>query len=159
YVIILYRLYYTYMRFIFSAIIICLTFGLISCEKNNYLETGGQLRFDVDTLLFDTVFTNNPTSTRAILIYNDENKPIKISNIKLEKGANSAFYFNINGQSGFNATQIEIAAKDSAWVFLGANIDTTADDLPFVVEDALTATLNGNEYKLPILAMAQNVNY
>lgn len=147
------------MRFILSAIIICLTFGLISCEKNDYLETGGQLRFDVDTLLFDTVFTNNPTSTRAILIYNDENKPIKISNIKLEKGANSAFYFNINGQSGFNATQIEIGANDSAWVFLGANIDTTADDLPFVVEDVLTATLNGNEYKLPILAMAQNVNY
>lgn len=147
------------MRLLSILLLSWFTIALYSCQKNEYLTTGGSIRYDVDTLLFDTVFTNNPTSTRAVLIYNDENKPIQISSLQLQKGANSEFYFNINGQQGYTATNIEIAAKDSAWVFLGANIDTTTSDLPFVVEDKLVATLNGTAYTLPIMAMAQNVVY
>jgi len=133
--------------------------SISSCKKEQFLENGGSIRYSVDTFMFDTVFTAQGSSTRILKIYNDENRPVKISSIKLAKGAQSRFYFNINGTSGYNINNVELAAKDSMYVFLGVNIDPTNADDPFVVSDELISTLNGNDYDLPLYAYGQNAIY
>lgn len=130
-----------------------------SCKKDKFLTSGGSIRYEVDTFMFDTVFTSQGSSTRILKIYNDENQPIKISSIKLEKGPQSRFYFNINGTSGYVINNVELGAKDSMYVFLGVNIDPTNVDEPFVVTDELITTLNGKNYDLPLYAYGQNAIY
>lgn len=130
-----------------------------SCKKDTFLTTGGSISYGVDTFLFDTVFTAMGSSTRELMIYNKENQSIKISSLQLKQGGNSAFYFTVNGHQGPVVKDIEIAAKDSVWVFLGVQIDPTNEDAPFIIEDELVATLNGKDFVLPINAFGQNAHY
>ncbi len=132
---------------------------MTSCKKQNFLTEGGAISYNVDTFLFDTVFTAQGSSTRQLMIYNKENQSIKISSLRLKDGSNSPFYFTVNGHQGPIVKDIEIAAKDSVWVFLGVEIDPTNEDGPFIVNDELIATVNGNDFNLPINAFGQNAYY
>lgn len=142
-----------------TCIIILITWMFPSCKKDTYITTGGKIVFSVDTFMFDTVFTAQGSSTRELLIYNKENASVNLSSIRLQNGSKSSFYFNINGTTGYEVKDVEIGANDSLWVFLGVHIDPTDEDAPFIVEDKLIATLNGNEFVLPIIAFGQNAYY
>ncbi len=142
-----------------ASIIVLTSIILTSCKKDIYITSGGKVEFSVDTFMFDTVFTAQGSSTRELLIYNKQNTRIKLSSIRLQKGSNSSFYFNINGTAGYEIKDVDIAANDSLWVFLGVNIDPTNEDAPFLVEDKLIATLNGNDFELPLIAFGQNAYY
>src|SRR5690606_18039842 len=97
-------------KFLFKSIILFGFLGLMSsCKKDSFLTTGGTIAFGVDTFLFDTVFTAVGSSTRELMIYNKENKPIKISSLQLGQGSNSPFYFTVNGHHGPIVKDIEIA--------------------------------------------------
>ncbi|MCB0696692.1 MAG: hypothetical protein KDC07_04975, partial [Chitinophagaceae bacterium] len=129
------------------------------CRKEKFLDTGGELKFSVDTLMFDTVFTSLGSFTASVKIYNPQSQKVNVSNIHLEdKFGNSPFIINVNGHAG-DAENIEIAAKDSIYVFATVNIDPTSENNPFVVEDNLVATLNGKSYSIPFLAYGQNAYY
>ncbi|HYD21815.1 MAG TPA: choice-of-anchor Q domain-containing protein, partial [Flavipsychrobacter sp.] len=71
----------------------------------------------------------------------------------------SQFSINVNGQKGNFVKDIEIAPKDSIYVFATVNIDPTDENNPFVLNDVLIATLNGKQYTLPFLAFGQNAYY
>lgn len=130
-----------------------------ACKKDTYLTDGGSIRFGVDTFMFDTVFTDQGSSTRTLLIYNDEQQKLKIDRISFKAGNNSRFYLNVNGQSGKEATNKELQAKDSMYIFLGVNIDPNDNETPFIVEDELIVTVNNQDFKLPIIAYGQNAVY
>lgn len=130
-----------------------------SCTKTHLLTTGGTVRFSVDTLLFDTVFTAQGSATRSIQLFNTQKEDIKISSIRLEKGDQSPFRLNIDGLPGKSFKDIPVAGKDSLWIFAAVTIDPTAADAPFVVEDNLIVTLNNQDFKVPILAFGQNAHY
>lgn len=131
-----------------------------SCsKKDKFLTSGGEVSFSADTLMFDTVFTAQGSATRSIRIFNKQKEKIKISSIRLRKGENSPFRLNINGQEGKRVNDVEIAGNDSVWVFAAVTIDPTDEDLPFVVDDDLVVTLNGNEYSIPFIAFGQNAYY
>ena len=153
------------MRFKLSYLIIVVAglvmLGNASCKKTKLLTTGGELRFSTDTLTFDTVFTAQASFTSSFKIYNPQNEKIRISSIHLENTNGYAKYFhlNIDGDSNSSVTNIEIAPHDSIFVFATVKIDTNDKTLPFVVEDKIVATLNGNDYKLPIMAYGQNAYY
>lgn len=131
-----------------------------SCRKEKALLTGGELQFSVDTLLFDTVFTSLGSFTAQVKIYNPQDQKVTLSSVRLDKGGNSQFNLNVNGKAGNVVDNIEIAANDSIYVFATVNIDPTPNDLkPFVVQDKLTATLNGSDFSIPFLAYGQNAYY
>lgn len=142
---------------VFSILFLCI--GMSSCKKNTPLSSGGQLRFSTDTLLFDTVFVSLGSATYQFKIFNQEDQPIKISSIRLAKGQSSPFRLNVNGISGNEVNDQELAPKDSLYVYSTVTIDPNSSLSPFVVEDQLIATLNGKDFSLPFLAYGQNARY
>lgn len=131
----------------------------VSCRKEKFLTTGGEVAFSRDTLMFDTVFTQQGSATRSVLIYNKQKEQINISSIRLRKGAASSYRLNVNGIAGTEIKDVDIAGKDSVWVFAAVTIDPTNEDKPFLDEDDLVVSLNGREFILPIMAYGQNANY
>ena len=131
-----------------------------SCRKvQPVLTTGGTLRFSDDTLKFDTVFTAAGSYTTGVLIYNPQNQPITLSSVRLKNGNNSYFHINVDGFTGNNVTNINIAAHDSVYVFATVKIDPNDSLNPFFVTDELIATLNGKDFSVPFTAYGQNAHY
>lgn len=145
--------------YIFLLIVGVLLMNASSCRKIDKAATNGQLAYSVDTLLFDTVFTARGTSTRTVKIINKEKDRLKISSIRLHRGASSPYFINVNGQSGKVLNDINIEANDSLWVFASVNIEPGNVNDPFVVEDRLVATVGDREFILPILGYGQDAIY
>ena len=148
-----------WILFIFAA-----SFTLIfSCRKteNFITDSSAKLEFSVDTLRFDTVFTELGSATRFIRVFNPHKKSIKISKISVRAGANSFFRLNIDGIPGNEATDIEIAAHDSLYIFAEVTIDPDAplSASPFVINDQVLFETNGNEQAVTLEAWGQNANY
>lgn len=141
------------------AVLMLMAALLSSCRKLPQAVSSGQLGFSVDTLLFDTVFTDRGTSTRSVKIINKESQRIRISNLRLFRGEHSPYFLNVNGKSGKVLNDIYVEANDSIWVFASVFIDPGNQDEPFVVEDRLVAQVGTDEYNLPILAYGQDAIY
>lgn len=150
------------MKINFYIVFIGLVFSSIyfsSCKKDKLLTTGGSLSFSTDTLKFDTVFTTLGSATRQIKLYNLENSPIKISNIKIQNGLASPFRLNADGIDGKSIDDILIAPNDSIYIFVAVTVNPNMDSLPFIVEDKIIVTLNENEYDIDLQAYGQNAHY
>lgn len=133
--------------------------GAASCRKLSKTSDKGNLAFSVDTLLFDTVFTARGTSTRSVKIINQEKSRLNISSIRLQRGASSPYFINVNGESGKTINNVDIEANDSLYVFASVNIDPGNVNDPFVVEDRLIATVGDKEFILPVLGYGQDAIY
>lgn len=150
----------TISTFIYTLIIAAtVVIGSSSCKKEKFLTEGGAVTFSADTLLFDTVFTAQGSATRSIMIYNNEKQKLNISSIRLAKGEESPYRINVNGVAGKEIRDMELAANDSLYVFAAVTIDPTDANTPFVVDDDLIVTVNGNEFKVPVIGFGQNANY
>jgi hypothetical protein len=132
--------------------------GGSSCKKEQLLTSGGELRFSTDTLSFDTVFTTMGSATVGVKIFNPQSQKVTVSSIRMGQGAASPFRLNVDGKAG-PGTNIEIAANDSAYVYATVKVDPNDLNSPFVVEDRLIATLNGNDFSIPVMAYGQNAHY
>ena len=104
-----------------------------------------KLEFSLDTLRFDTVFTELGSATRSFRVYNNNDLAVVISKVSLENSA-SFFRFNIDGFLGPEAKEIEIRGGDSIWVFVEVTVDPDQDITasPFVIEENLIFETNGN---------------
>jgi hypothetical protein len=140
-------------------VIICFIAGTTSCKKEKVLTSGGTISFSIDTLMFDTVFTAQGSSTRKLLIRNTQKEKITLSSIRFRQGEKSAYRLNINGTPGTEVRNVDIAGNDSVWVFAAVTVDPTDENTPFVVTDELVATLNGQEFSIPVFAYGQNAYY
>lgn len=134
-------------------------FALEACKKDKFLTQGGQLNFSTDTLHFDTIFTTMGSVTRWVKVYNPYNQKIKINQIKLAKENASPFRLNVDGLPGKVFNDIEIAANDSLYIFAAVTIDPNNDNSPFVVEDKILCSLNGETNEIPLEAYGQNAHY
>lgn len=143
-----------------------LVFGLIvlifhACQRDDYY-TGPdiQLSFSTDTLRFDTVFTTIGSATRFVKIYNPRTEPV-LADFKLENKSNGVFRFNADGLKGPEVKNIEIGSRDSVYIFVEATInpDLPLSASPFIIEDVINISINGNQQKLYLEAFGQNANY
>lgn len=131
-----------------------------SCKKDSVITSADAiLRTSADTLKFDTVFTTIGSVTRIFTIINTNNQRLNISSIKLMGGNTSAFKINVNGLSGTEITNYELAANDSAYVFVTANINPSAANQPFIVSDSVHISFNGNTKKVQLQAYGQNAHF
>lgn len=120
------------------------------------------LRFSVDTLHFDTVFTTVGSVTLPLTVYNDHEGSLLIDRIRLEKGQVSEFRVNVNGQPmdnlQFGETDIVLPGGDSLYVFVEVTVNPDDDegDLPFQIWDNLYFETKGVEDTVKLLARGQN---
>ncbi len=133
----------------------------VSCRKNRVFSDNPSknISLSADTITFDTVFTSIGSSTRILMIYNNNSDNLKINSIRLGGGSSSPFSINIDGQSGTVFNNKEIYAKDSLYVFIKVTINPTDENAPFFQEDSLIFNTNGNEKIAHLIAYGQNVNY
>lgn len=127
------------------------------CRKKTILSGSGvTLSFSVDTVLFDTVFTSVGSTTYALKVYNTFQDPIVVSNIVMANGSNSQYRMNVDGINGYAHSDIEIAGEDSIYIFVEVTVDPNSFDLPFILEDSIMFTTNGNHQAVKLHAWGQN---
>ncbi|OIP83890.1 MAG: hypothetical protein AUK44_04035 [Porphyromonadaceae bacterium CG2_30_38_12] len=134
---------------------------LLSCQDEIFtVDTSKKLSFSTDTLTFDTIFTSIGSTTEKFLIYNNNKQALRISRISLAAGTNSKFRINVDGTNSQNNvfTNIEIAAKDSMFVFVETTINPTADANPILIEDSVVFEFNGNKQGVLLEAFGQNMH-
>ena len=151
------------MRIRLSYFILLIAVGLTvltaACKKDRVLTSGGSLKFSVDTLTFDTVFTAEGSFTMSFKIYNPQGEKVVLSSVGLQQGSKSYFHLNVDGFSGNSLSNITIQPHDSVYVFATVNIDPKNQDNPYVIEDQLIATLNGKQFSVPFIAYGQDAYY
>ncbi|RZK50001.1 MAG: hypothetical protein EOO99_04455 [Pedobacter sp.] len=140
--------------------IICILF-LSSCEKDEefLLDPKAELKYSVDSVLFDTVFTSVGSTSRRIKIYNPHAKAILISEIKLNGNLQSPFSVNINGSSSPSDKLIKLNGKDSINIFVKVQINPNQNELPFLIQDSLEIYYGENKKTIPLLAYGQNAHF
>ena len=135
---------------------------LSSCKKDSFFTgTNANLRLELDTLRFDTVFTELGSATRFFKIYNDLQEDLEINNIRIEGGDNSFFRLNVDGTPGNSFDNLRINAGDSAYIFAEVTIDPdqAVSISPFIVEDWLRINTGDTEQSILLEAWGQNANY
>ncbi|MCR5036721.1 MAG: hypothetical protein K6A73_05305 [Bacteroidales bacterium] len=149
------------MRRYLVVIILLIVVFAVSCRKEKTFSDNPSknISLSTDTIAFDTVFTAVGSSTRILMVYNNNSDNLKINSIRLEGGSNSPYSINVDGQSGTVFTDNEIYAKDSLYVFVKVTINPNNVNNPFFVEDRLIFNTNGNESVVHLTAYGQNANY
>ena len=149
------------MRRILYIIVTIITLAsLISCEDEKYASSiDAQLRFSVDTVMFDTLFTSIGSTYRSLKVYNPHDQKILISRIKLAGGKESNFRLNVNGKQKVDELlNYEIAPKDSIYIFVTVNIDPNGGNTPMVVKDSIEFVTNTNLQDVDLIAWGQDFN-
>ena len=146
------------MKRLLYILILILSLGyLFSCEDEKYLSSADvKLRFSVDTVMFDTVFTTLGSTTEHLKIYNPYNRKVLVSSIKLAKGGTSNFRLNINGVSANEVKDLEIAPFDSLYIFVEVTVDPNGQNLPLVVKDSILFVTNSNLQHVDLVAWGQD---
>lgn len=147
------NLFQRLITFVVFISFIALAFSTQSCNKDGSFAEGNiSLKFSTDTILFDTLFTTIGSSTYTLLVNNNEDKPINISQIFIAGGANSPFRMNVDGISGYKHTNIEIAANDSMYIFVEVTIDPNSGVGPMLQTDSIVFEINGNIQDVDLIA-------
>ena len=144
--------------------LIALILGLLllfSCRRDDDFFNGNDasLVFSSPKVSFDTVFTTIGSVTKNIRVFNPYKERLKINNIRLNTGALSSFRINVDGQAGASFQNIEIAPKDSIFIFIEVTVDPNNQSSPFVIEDYIEFNTNGNTQKIDLVAWGQNAHY
>jgi hypothetical protein len=113
----------------------------------------------VDSLHFDTVFTTTGSFTQAFKIVNKNEQGVRLSSVRLMGGHASPFRINVDGTAGPQVSGIEIGDNDSVYVFVTVSIDPSSSTLPFVVQDSIEITYNGNRQLVQLDAWGQNARF
>lgn len=133
---------------------------LLQCRKDDFTSSpDARVSITVDTLKYDTVFATVGSVTQSFKIINDNNKKIRLSSVKLMGGSGSAYKMNVDGVATTNATEVEIAANDSVYVFVQVKVDPGAGNLPFIIRDSIQVSYNGNQDLVQLEAWGQNAHF
>ncbi|MCK5825189.1 MAG: hypothetical protein KAG96_07260 [Ichthyobacteriaceae bacterium] len=141
--------------YIFALLILSIS----SCKKdftvNNITQS---LKFSADTVYLDTIFSNIGSSTYTLKVYNQENNWVSIPKIKLGRENNSFYRLNINGKNGYSQNNIEIAPKDSIYIFIETTIDSDKTTNPLYV-DSLIFESNTINQNVKLVTLVEDANF
>ena len=136
----------------FSILAGCTGFDNVSTNPNH------RLRFSVDTLAFDTIFSTIGSATRQFLVYNPNNETLKIESIVLASGGNSGFRFNVDGRKGDAFQEIDIWKKDSMYISVEITVNPNGGNQPVVIEDSILFMTNGFRQSVLLQAYGQDIH-
>lgn len=145
----------TVLLFILSS-----TLFLFACKKDSFITSAdASLSISADTLHYDTIFTSVGSITQSFKIVNENNQKLRLSSVKLMGGSGSSFMMNVDGITTAEATNIEVEANDSVYVFVQVNVDPAAGNLPFIIRDSIQVSYNGNKKLVQLEAWGQNAHF
>lgn len=134
--------------------------SIVACKKESFTNNpSAQLTTNVDTLHFDTVFTTAGSTSQLLKIINTNDKGIRVNSVRLAGGPSSPFKINVDGVTGPTVNNMDIAANDSAYVFVTVTINPNAANLAFVVRDSIEISYNGNTKWVQLDAYGQNAHF
>lgn len=134
--------------------------ALTQCKKDRLLtDPSARLEFSTDTVFFDTVFSTIGSTTQAVKVYNRNSATIRIDAIRLQQGTTSFFRMNVDGVNGSEVNDVEIEAGDSIYIFVEVTVDPGNVNTPFVVEDNILFSTNGNEQVVNLTAWGQDAYF
>ncbi len=129
-----------------------------ACMDDNFSTNPAHLlTLSTDTIQFDTIFTTIGTATQQTKVYNKNNQDLLLTSVRLAGGGDSPFYINVDGRSGTSFSNLEIAASDSLYLFIGANIDPLDEDNPILVYDSIVFNTAYNQQVIHLVAYGQDV--
>ena len=140
-----------------------LALAFFSCDdEQNFITDGNYtLEFSVDTLRFDTVFTQLGSATRSFKVYNRNDRPVRINKVSIKGNEEGRFMMNVNGIPGDEVEDVEIWANDSIYIFVETTVDPDQplSVSPFVIEDQVIFDTGNKEQSVRLEAWGQNANY
>ena len=140
--------------------LILITAFFWSCRDDGFdSDPSIKLDFSTDSLLFDTVFTTQGSSTRAFKVYNTHNNRVRVNSISLAGGDASYFRMNVDGRSGKRIQDVDIEANDSIFVFVEVTVDPVNQDLPLTIVDSIEFNINQNLQDVKLVAWGQDANF
>jgi hypothetical protein len=123
--------------------------SLTSCTSDELLtDPGDALSFSMDTVSFDTIFSNVTSTTVWVKVRNTGSKDIRISSIVLKSGGDNGFYINLDGESKNSFSDVDIPAKDSLFLFVGVTTTQQGSALPVKLEDEILFNTDGPQKKI-----------
>ncbi|RYG30907.1 MAG: hypothetical protein EOO01_36110 [Chitinophagaceae bacterium] len=133
---------------------------ILSCKKDSFiLSKDARITITADTIKYDTVFTQVGSVTQSFKIVNENNQKLRLNSVKLMGGSSSNYKINVDGLAVTEATNVEIGANDSIYVFVQVNVDPNAANLPFVLRDSIKVSYNGNDDLVQLEAWGQNAHF
>lgn len=134
---------------------------MVSCVKETqFMESQHvTLKFSVDTLSFDTVFTTMGTTTRRFKVYNPHEMPVRINQVTLGKGNMSRFRLNVDGDTSMVVKDLELYPHDSLFIFVQATINPNTTTEPFLVEDDVMFVVGEKIQRVALQAYGRNAIY
>jgi hypothetical protein len=124
------------------------------------------LRYETDTLLFDTVLVQASSITRRFKVYNPTGTDLKIDQVFLGStmasstgGRPSGFRLNINGLSANRVHGLRLAAYDSLYVFAEVTVNPNDSLTPFLVMDSVFFVTGNRIGKVMLTAYGQNARF
>ncbi len=148
------------LNFLFCLLFFAFCLLLASCKKDSFINSSDALlRTSTDSLKYDTVFTTAGSITKSFKIINENNQKLRLSKVKLMGGTGSSFKMNVDGIATTEASNLDIEANDSIYVFVSVTINPNAANLPFIVSDSILINYNGNNRYVQLQAFGQNANF
>ncbi|MDR2840231.1 MAG: right-handed parallel beta-helix repeat-containing protein [Paludibacter sp.] len=146
------------MKYILLIISILLCFSACQ-ETDTYRPKAEVLSFSVDTLTFDTVFSTVGSTTKKLLVYNHLKQNLHFSSIALAGAANSQFRLNVDGARNANNsfTQIDIAPRDSMYIFVEVTVNPQNSNAPVLVCDSIIFETSNKTKRVVLEAFGQDV--
>jgi hypothetical protein len=141
------------------ALLVAVVYSCTPPDERITTTPGQGLRFDADTIVFDTVFTQLRTASRRLKIFNPNNRAIVLERVQMSQ-PNSPFIFYLNGRKG-PLQNLEILGNDSAYLIIEALLPLQMQDTAMIVQDNLAFQVKGlsGTQTIPVLAFAQDAIY
>ncbi|MBL0309000.1 MAG: hypothetical protein IPP77_04775 [Bacteroidetes bacterium] len=127
------------------------------CKKD--LLGDGKISFSTDTLTFDTVFVASGSTTRNFKVINNTRSTITIDEIRLLHLVGTQFRINVDAVTGDRFTNVEIAPRDSAYIFVEVTVNPNSSATPFVIIDDVQFLIDGAVKTVHLQAWGQNAHY
>ncbi len=116
------------------------------------------LIFSADTLLFDTLFATQGSTTKRLLVFNPNRNAVVIDNISLSRSS-SQYTIYVDGVEGNSFDDRVLLGEDSLLILVEVLIDPNQENLPFLVKDSILVTTSGLLQGVSLVAWGQNANF
>ena len=147
------------MKTLFRTLVLLIILFSACRKPDTFFQGSTTLRFSVDTLVFDTVFTTVGSITKRIKVYNDLDEDVRIDEIQLAKSGNSPYRLNIDGEQKDYANDVILRSKDSLHIFVEATIDPNDNNEPLIRTDSIIFSTNGKSQDIDLVAWGQDAHF
>lgn len=132
---------------------------IVGCESEYSTPSSlSALEFSTDTLSFDSLFVGDQSENLVLRLYNRSKDNLLIDQILLEGGENAHYSINIDGISSPSLMNVQLAAKDSLYIFVNFFCNHTMLENTMEVTDRVTLRVGSMTKSAILSAHVMNVN-